>query len=58
MMPVIGYLIWLAVLQAWLDALAPPPRPRPPRRAADIVDLARWRADHAGSGPSRGGRAA
>jgi hypothetical protein len=43
-MPVIGYLFWLAVLQAWLDALAPPPRPRP--TPPPVTNLAQWRRDH------------
>jgi hypothetical protein len=53
-MPVIGYLIWLTLVQAWLDALAPHPPP-----SADVVDLAQWRRDHPpapanGNGPTRG----
>lgn len=55
---VIGYLFWLAVVQAWLDALAPEQGP-PPLPSADIVDLAQWRLAHPrppanGNGPTRG----
>jgi hypothetical protein len=63
---VIGYLFWLALAQAWLDAcdqaklgasLAPEPPPPPP--SADIVNLAQWRLSHPrppanGNGPTRG----
>lgn len=52
---VIGYLFWLALVSAWLDAASPPPR----HGAGNIVDLAQWRLSHPrppanGNGPTRG----
>jgi hypothetical protein len=58
-MPVIGYLFWLALVSAWLDAcdqcanaegvgrgakVGASASPPPP--SADIVDLAQWRLSH------------
>lgn len=36
---------WLDCWRIWLDVDVPLPQP-PPRRSAEIVDLARWRDDH------------
>jgi hypothetical protein len=59
---VIGYLFWLALVSAWLDAcdqakLGASVSPPPP--SADIVDLAQWRLSHPrppanGNDPTRG----
>lgn len=62
-MPVIGYLFWLALVSAWLDAASPCDRPKVGAShrhgAGNIVDLAQWRLSHPrppanGNGPTRG----